>query len=394
MRCADCLMLIAVVFVSLLLLGCTGGQSSAPPSQTPPATQPPATTPPVAMPPEPTQIAPEDITLDNLAEVAKSGQPFDCQIGMGQTIPLIFELKGQDGMLWYYTPGMFGVDERTVVISLRPKAKYTHTKFLEPSMTYPECDWIVVSGNANPDYTFTIINVDVFMEALDGPWDPGMSITCKQPSLVTADLQMINGTACYYDTWRRLGFNRTCSELFKNESSIAECVEKTWLYSRSGDDLCSNAKYSTAVVVIPNWNSLKEVGPLQKERVTLDPESEKKLRSALKSEGDSALEGIADLTCLEELELDDAGISDISALGSLTNLKSLDLSGNEISDVRALRHLTFIEDIDLSYNTISNYTVFIDLAYLKELDLEHNNISSDDCNTLKAIMFPDHEVKC
>lgn len=130
-------------------------------------------------------------------------------------------------------------------------------------------------------------------------------------------------------------------------------------------DICSNGKYSTEDYSISTY----------KPYIGLDVESKKKLTTALESEGDSALQGIADLTCLESLDLKGTEVSDISPLSGLTNLKSLKLYSTEVSDISPLSGLTGLESLDLGGTIVSDISPLSGLTNLDYLVLSSTKVS-------------------
>ena len=88
------------------------------------------------------------------------------------------------------------------------------------------------------------------------------------------------------------------------------------LYSPEG--LCQNELYST-----------KES---HGGSVVLKDSSIMKLTENIKNEGNRALEGLSDLTCLEVLDLSDAEVTDLAPLSGLPKLKTVILWNNELSE--------------------------------------------------------------
>jgi hypothetical protein len=123
---------------------------------------------------------------------------------------------------------------------------------------------------------------------------------------------------------------------------------------------------------------LPELGPL----VGLTPKSQERLIAALRAEGDVALRGIADLTCLEMLDLgnhsegfdaSDAAlylnVSDLSPLKNLTRLRMLHLTGTYVKDISPLRYLTSLEILGLAYTHVSDISPLENLTNLTNLNL-------------------------
>ena len=128
--------------------------------------------------------------------------------------------------------------------------------------------------------------------------------------------------------------------------------------------LCSNSNYVTEY---NHWTG----------KIELTAESYIKLRQELEQNGDSALIGISNLTCLQILKANELvsaftePISDISALGTLINLEDLSLSEHDVSDVSVLKTL----------------------KKLKSLDLFHTRVSNEDCQDLKNSL-PNANITC
>ncbi len=135
--------------------------------------------------------------------------------------------------------------------------------------------------------------------------------------------------------------------------------------------LCSNDRYSTKYC-----KYLDEDNPLR-EFVCLDDESLDRLRSALGSEGDSALSGISDLCCLEAISLHKMGISDISAISGLANLRYLNLGGNSVSDLSPISKLANLERLFLVGNPVSDISALGGLQKLRFLALSDTLVLRD-----------------
>ena len=84
--------------------------------------------------------------------------------------------------------------------------------------------------------------------------------------------------------------------------------------------------------------------------------------------------GGSDMTLLENLTAEEAGITDLAGLELATNLTELRLSGNEIGNVFLLAQLTKLTRLDLAGNKISNVTSLAQLTNLTHLDLSDNRI--------------------
>lgn len=146
---------------------------------------------------------------------------------------------------------------------------------------------------------------------------------------------------------------------------------------------CSNEKYSTEYID----DSILDIH--------LSFESQQLLVKAINSQGDIALQGISDLTCLEYFDLEysrwrkiqayaPSKISNISALKSLTNLKWLNLSKTNVSDLSPLRHMKKLETLKLENVTISDYSQLQGLN-LRWLYISGNNFEIT-CENLKKYL--------
>lgn len=87
------------------------------------------------------------------------------------------------------------------------------------------------------------------------------------------------------------------------------------------------------------------------------------------------IETVGRLTKMEDLGLQDCGISNISFLGSLTELRSLNLNDNSVADLAPLSGLSDLERLGLAGNEISDLTPIAGLEKLYDLALDGNNIS-------------------
>ena len=106
------------------------------------------------------------------------------------------------------------------------------------------------------------------------------------------------------------------------------------------------------------------------------------------------LNGLGQLTRLEELNLSDNEITSLYAFeicGSRETLKILNLSGNRISDVTSLNALTVLEDLDLSDNMIEVTVGLERISTLKRLNLSGNPVLETQLASLRAAL-PDCEI--
>ena len=89
----------------------------------------------------------------------------------------------------------------------------------------------------------------------------------------------------------------------------------------------------------------------------------------------SSIEGLQNLTSLQDLNLRSNQISDLAPLQNLTALQDLYLDGNQISDLTPLQNLTALQGLYLHINQISDLTPLQRLTALQDLDLSANQIS-------------------
>ena len=90
----------------------------------------------------------------------------------------------------------------------------------------------------------------------------------------------------------------------------------------------------------------------------------------------SEIEGLEDLTNLEELILKNNNISRMHNLNHLKNLKQLNLQGNNITEISGLEgNLKNLTSLNLSHNQISEIENLENLTNLKYLLLDNNKIS-------------------
>ncbi len=87
------------------------------------------------------------------------------------------------------------------------------------------------------------------------------------------------------------------------------------------------------------------------------------------------LDGIQNLTGLEELNLWDNAITDISQLAGLSSLNRLVLGANSVADVSALAGLTNLTFLQIRENEIGDIGALSGLTQLTNLDISYNDIS-------------------
>lgn len=85
---------------------------------------------------------------------------------------------------------------------------------------------------------------------------------------------------------------------------------------------------------------------------------------------------IGSLTGLQELRLNECGISSITPLAALTKLDILDLGSNAIRDISALGGLTGLTQLNLCNNALISLEGLKDLSELTILDVSYNSIVS------------------
>ena len=153
-------------------------------------------------------------------------------------------------------------------------------------------------------------------------------------------------------------------------------------------ELCSNSEYNTEYIFIRPYY-------FNDQKISLTRNSMAKLAAAIEEEGNKALEGIADLTCLEYLTLDTSDpipgglrsggptarvfniankITDISALANLKNLRQLSLDENKlISDISVLSGMKKLEVLYIYSLNVSDLLPISGLKNLKYLSVGGND---------------------
>ena len=97
---------------------------------------------------------------------------------------------------------------------------------------------------------------------------------------------------------------------------------------------------------------------------------------ALSGNGDTGhVEAVGELTKLQDLGLQNCGITDISFLSGLTELQSVNLNDNSIEDLTPLAGLTKLERLGASRNRIKDISPLKNLTDLYDLALDGNEIS-------------------
>lgn len=88
--------------------------------------------------------------------------------------------------------------------------------------------------------------------------------------------------------------------------------------------------------------------------------------------GISDLSPLANLTQLQQLDLDDNNITDVSPLAKLTGLQELHLNTNKISDISVLSGLHNLTNLEVGYNSITDLTPLSGLHLLSKLTISGN----------------------
>ena len=101
-----------------------------------------------------------------------------------------------------------------------------------------------------------------------------------------------------------------------------------------------------------------------------------------------SLDGIGQLTNLELLDIESAGLTDITPLAGLKHLTSLTLKDNSISDIAPVEGLTNLQSLDLSNNLVENIGPLSGLVNLTDLRLDFNKIN--DLSALKDMVLLTH----
>jgi len=155
---------------------------------------------------------------------------------------------------------------------------------------------------------------------------------------------------------------------------------------------CKNSLYSAITSSADPWLSSGN-------RTSLDPESMSKLVNALLSNGSSALRGISDLGCVDELGLrnlpnlnldltvlasmgnlkylsfENTNISDFSGLANMGNLAELTITRQNVKDLTPIGTLKNLERLTLAETNVTDITALSGLANLKRLDLRTTMVS-------------------
>lgn len=86
------------------------------------------------------------------------------------------------------------------------------------------------------------------------------------------------------------------------------------------------------------------------------------------------IESVGRLSKLQDLGLQDCGISDIGFLSGLTQLQSVNLNDNRVEDLSPLAGLTKLYDLALDNNNISDISALGNLSELNQVGLSNNRV--------------------
>lgn len=100
--------------------------------------------------------------------------------------------------------------------------------------------------------------------------------------------------------------------------------------------------------------------------------------------GISDLSPLANLTQLQQLDLDNNNITDVSPLAKLTSLQELHLNSNKISDISVLSGLHNLTNLEVGYNSITDLTPLSGLHLLSNLNISGNAALSN-LNSLASL---------
>lgn len=129
----------------------------------------------------------------------------------------------------------------------------------------------------------------------------------------------------------------------------------------------------------------------EKTIIKLTSQSRRKLKDYLREGGSSVLsKKLNGLSCLEELDLRNSGLSEVDNFPNLKNLKNLDLSLNtELSDITFLSRFTKMERLNLRRTSVSDLSPIANLPNLKFLLINKGLISKEECEKVMP-----EKVKC
>ncbi|MBU1164484.1 hypothetical protein KKA15_02895 [Patescibacteria group bacterium] len=212
-------------------------------------------------------------------------------------------------------------------------------------------------------------------------------------------------------------------ECFKEDGYVVYCESKPSTKCNSGDVYCEDVgRYMycqnnqwrsyieskcTESEIIKDWgivcsnDNYSAIWSDKSSNIYLDEASQAKLDAAVKAQGNTALAGIADLTCLTSLNLNNLDlfnpvtITDISALTNLTNLKTLYIGNHDITDVAPLIKLKRLTNLSIANNPITDISQLADLPNLVNVNVDRIDADTSDnnCDRLKNIL-PEIKVDC
>lgn len=90
----------------------------------------------------------------------------------------------------------------------------------------------------------------------------------------------------------------------------------------------------------------------------------------------STIEGLADATHLESLDLESNTIRNLAVLSSMENLKELNLQHNAVTGLEALSSLTRLESLNISNNAVTSLASLASCVRLAELSADSNQLTT------------------
>ena len=152
-------------------------------------------------------------------------------------------------------------------------------------------------------------------------------------------------------------------------------VAGSFLFTLKGNKLCSNEYYNTTVN--SGLIELNFYGSIN-------------LKRSIRLEGNSALDKISDLKCIQKLDLSNTNLTDISALAKLRDLRHLILSNTRIGDFSVLSKFRNLGLLDASESSFNNINVISSLKDLTFLRLSSTRIKSiDGISSMKRLQALD-----
>lgn len=107
----------------------------------------------------------------------------------------------------------------------------------------------------------------------------------------------------------------------------------------------------------------------------------------------SDLSGLAQLTALESLTLNDNLIADLTPLAGLTSLSYLHLGNNNITDISPLKSLTALRSLYLDGNKIDNLSPLESMTSLTTLSLRNMELTREQLDLLERAL-PNCSIYC